>query len=113
MSIALNGGMNYILLKYSESLMVVLFSPKMCPPFCDPMDCSMQASISSTISQCLLKIISIESVMLSDHLILSTISYSPFSFCLQFFPASVSFPISQLFASGGLSIGALAPSNEY
>ena len=37
-----------------------------------------------------------------------TISSSviPFSFCLQSFPASWSFPMSQLFASGGQSIGA-------
>ena len=33
---------------------------------------------------------------------------SPFSFCLQSFPASGSFPMSQLFPSGGQSIGALA-----
>ena len=39
-----------------------------------------------------------------------TISSSviPFSSCLQFFPASGSFPMSQLFKSGGQSIGALA-----
>ena len=39
-----------------------------------------------------------------------TISSSviPFSSCLQSFPASGSFPISQLFASGGQSIGASA-----
>ena len=39
-----------------------------------------------------------------------TISSSvvPFSSCLQSFPASGSFPVSQLFASGGPSIGALA-----
>ena len=39
-----------------------------------------------------------------------TISSSviPFSSCLQSFPASGSFPVSQLFASGGLSIGASA-----
>ena len=30
----------------------------------------------------------------------------PFSFCLQSFPASESFPLSQLLASGGQSIGA-------
>ena len=38
------------------------------------------------------------------------ISFSvfPFSFCLQSFPASGSFPMSQLFASSGLSIGASA-----
>ena len=39
-----------------------------------------------------------------------TISSSvvPFSFCLQSFPASGSFPVSQFFTSGGQSIGALA-----
>ena len=39
-----------------------------------------------------------------------TISSSgdPFSFCLQSFLASVSFPMSQLFAAGGQSIGASA-----
>ena len=39
-----------------------------------------------------------------------TISSSviPFSSCLQSFPASGSFPMSQFFASGGQSIGALA-----
>jgi len=40
-----------------------------------------------------------------------------FSFCLQSFPASGSFPIRRLFASGGQSPGASAsasvPSNEY
>ena len=36
-----------------------------------------------------------------------TISFSvvPFSFCLQSFPASGSFPVSQFFTSGGQSIG--------
>ena len=33
---------------------------------------------------------------------------SPFSSCPQFFPASAFFPVSQLFASGGQSIGASA-----
>ena len=39
-----------------------------------------------------------------------TISSSviPFSSCLQYFPASGSFPMSQLFTSGGLSFGASA-----
>ena len=35
-------------------------------------------------------------------------SVIPFSSCLQSFPASGSFPVSQLFASGGQSIGASA-----
>ena len=49
----------------------------------------------------------------------STMSSSvvPFSPCLQSFPASGSFQMSQLFGSGGQSIGASAsassPSNEY
>ena len=63
-----------------------------------------RAPLSSTISRSLLKFKSIESVMLSNHLILS----SPFSFCLQSFPASGSFPMSQFFTSVDLSIEALA-----
>ena len=35
-------------------------------------------------------------------------SATPFSFCLPSFPASGSFPVSQLFTSGGQSTGALA-----
>ena len=35
-------------------------------------------------------------------------SAAPFSFCLQSFPASVSFPMSRLFTSGGQIIGASA-----
>ena len=46
-----------------------------------------------------------------------TSSAIPFSSCLQSFPASGSFPTSQLFASGGQSIrasvSASGPSNEY
>ena len=41
------------------------------------------------------------------HPIISS-SVVPFSSCLQFFPASGSFPVSLLFASGGQSIGASA-----
>ena len=43
-----------------------------------------------------------------------TISFSviPFSSCLQSFPTSGSFPISQLFTSGGFSFS-ISPSNEY
>ena len=44
-------------------------------------------------------------------------SIVPFSSCLQFFPASGSFPMSWLFPSGGQNIGAsasaISPSNEY
>ena len=41
---------------------------KLCPTFHDPIDC--QAPLSSTISLSLLKLMSIESVMPSNHLIL-------------------------------------------
>ena len=41
------------------------------------------------------------------HLTISS-SVIPFSSCLQSFPASGSFPMSQFFASGGQSIGAWA-----
>ena len=62
-----------------------------CPTVCDPMDCSTPGSLSFIISQSLLKLMSVESVMPSNHLIL----YHPtFSSCLQSFPASGSFPMS-------------------
>ena len=56
--------------------------------------------LSSTISQSLLKFMSIESVMPSNHPILC----SSFSFCLQSFPASGFISTSRLFASGGQSL---------
>ena len=63
-----------------------------------------QACLSITNSWSLLKLMSIESMMPSNHLILCF----PFSSCLQSFPASGSFPMSQLFAWGGQSIGVSA-----
>ena len=63
-----------------------------------------QTSLSFTISQSLLKLMSIELVMPSNHLI----SVIPLSSCLQSFPASGSFPVSWFFESGGQSIGASA-----
>ena len=59
-------------------------------------------SLSITLSWSLLKFMSIESVLLSHHLISATL----FSFCPQSFPASGSFPGSQFFTSGRQSIGA-------
>ena len=41
-----------------------------CPTLCGPMDCTCQASLSFTISWSLLKLISFESVMPSNHLVL-------------------------------------------
>ena len=69
------------------------------PTLCDPMDCSMPGFPVLTISWSLLKLMSVESVMPSNHLV-------PFSSCIQSFPASGSFLMSQLFPSGGQSYGA-------
>ena len=76
---------------------------KSCLTLCDPMDCSTASCPSLSLRVC------------SDSYLLSlwchpTISSSviPFSFCPQSFPASRSFPVSQLFASGGQRIGASA-----
>ena len=57
-----------------------------------------------TNSQSLLKLMSIESVMPSNHLILCC----PLLLLPSIFPASGSFPISQFFTSGGQSIPASA-----
>ena len=71
--------------------------------FATPWTVACQASLSFTISQSLLKYTSIESVMLSNHLIICCFLSS----CLQSFPASGSFQMSH-FASGGQSIGVSA-----
>ena len=92
-----------------------------CPPLCNPMDNSplgssvhgiLQARILewvaisfSIISWSFLEFMSIESVILQNHIILC---HAPFSFYLQSFPASGFFPMSLLFTSGGQSIRASA-----
>ena len=75
-----------------------------CPTLCDPMNRSSQASLSNTNSQSLPKLMSVESVMPSSHLILCC----PLLLLPQSLPASKSFPMSQLFAWGGQSIGVSA-----
>ena len=52
----------------------------------------------------LLRLMSVESVLPSNHLILCC----PFSSCPQSFPASGSFPVSRFFTSSGQRIGASA-----
>ena len=69
-----------------------------------PRTAACQASLSFPISKSLLKFMSTESVMLSKYLILSAL----FAFCLQSFPASGSFQMSQFFASDVQSIGVSA-----
>ena len=68
-----------------------------------PLTAAHQASLSIISSWSLLKLMSIESVMPSNHLIFC----HPLLLLPQCFPASGSFPMSQ-FPSGGQSIGVLA-----
>ena len=68
-----------------------------------PWTVARQAPLFSIVSQSLCKFIFFESVMLSNYLILC---HPPFSFWLQSFPASGSFPINQFFVSSGQIIGA-------
>ena len=67
---------------------------------CDPMDCNMPGSPEACSSSCPLS----QSVMASNI----SSSVALLSSCLQSFPASGSFLMSQLFPSGGQSIGTSA-----
>ena len=72
--------------------------------FATPWTSAHQAFLPITNSWSLLKLMSIELVMPSNHLIL----WAPFSSYLQSFPGSESFQMSQFFASTGQSIGVSA-----
>ena len=75
---------------------------KLCPTLCNPMGCSMPGFPVLHYLP--------EFAQIHVHWCYPTLSSSaaPFSFCLQFFPASGSFPMSQLFVSGGQSIAVSA-----
>ena len=85
-------------------LQSVQFSHSVMSNSATPWTAACQASLSITNSWRLLKLMSIESVIPSKNLILVI----PFSFCLQSFPASGSFPMSQFYASDGQRFGASA-----
>ena len=72
--------------------------------FSTPRTAAHQAFLSITNSRSSLKLMSIELVMPSNH----SSSVVPFSSRPQSFPASGSFPTSQLFASAGQNIGVSA-----
>ena len=72
--------------------------------FPTPWTAACQASLPFTNSRSLLKLMSIESVMPSNHLILC----HPLLLLPSVFPASGSFPMSQLFSTHGQSIGTSA-----
>ena len=72
--------------------------------FATPWTTARQAFLSITNAQSLLKLMVIKSVMPSNH----SFSVVPFFSCIPTFPASGSFPMNWLFASGGQSIGVAA-----
>ena len=76
---------------------------QLCPTLCDPMDYS-TPGLPITNSQRLLKLMSIESVMPFNHLILCR----PLLLLPSIFPSSRVFSNGQLFTSGGQSIGVSA-----
>ena len=86
-----------------EPLNTVQFSSvaQSCLTLCNTITTAWQASLSITSSQSLPKLMSIELVMPSNHLILCC----PLLLLPSIFPASESFQMSQLFASGGQNIG--------
>jgi len=92
--------MRYILISSVQSLSRVWF-------FVTPWTAAHLASLSITNSQSLLKFMSIESVILSNNLILCCLLLLH----LQSFPVSGSFPMNQFFTSGGQSSGVSASSS--
>ena len=90
-----------------EGLNSVQFSSvaQSCPTLCDPMDCSMPGF---PVHQQLLELTQTHVHRIGDAIPPSHPLSSPFSFCLQSFPASGSLPVSQFFTSGGQSFGVLA-----
>ena len=94
-----------ILFCSKEEYMVVLqFSSvtQLCLTLCDPMDCTTPGLPAY---HQLPELTQTHVHWLGDAISSSVI---PFSSCLQSFPASGSFPLSQFFESGGQSIGASA-----
>ena len=85
---------------------------KLCPTLCDPMECSPQAPLSFTISQSLLKLMSAESVMPSNHLIFYHLLLQPSIFpSTRVFSSAMALPIRwPKYWSFSFSI---SPSNEY
>ena len=74
---------------------------QLCPTLCNPMDCS---TSSFPVHHQLPELAQTHVHQVSDA-IQPSHPVIPLSFCTQFFPASGSFLISQLFTSGGQSIG--------
>ena len=89
--------------KQTNKFAVVFQSLSHVWPFATTWTAARQTSMSYTTSQSLLKLLSIESVMPSSHLILC-----PPLFLFQSFPVSGSFLMCRLFTPDGQNIGASA-----
>ena len=87
-----------------RQVIVIVQSPSRVWLSVTPWTAAQQVSLSFTISLSLLKLMSIELVMLFNQIILC----QPFSFCLQPFPASRYFLRNQLITSDGQNIGVSA-----
>ena len=91
-----------VLMMATGMLSSVQFSHSVMSDFVTPWTAGYQASLSITNSQSLLRLMSIESVMPYNHLILCH------PLLPSFFPSIRAFPMSQFFTSGGQSTGASA-----
>ena len=78
---------------------------QMCPTLCNPMDCS---TPGFPVLHHLLELAQAHVHRVGDAIQPLSSSVVPFSSCLQSFPTSGSFPMSQFFTSGGQSTGILA-----
>ena len=83
----------------------VIVVSKSCPTLHDPMDCS---TLGFPVHHHLLEFSQVHVYWISDTIQPISSSVALFSFCLQSFPVSGSFPVSKLFTSGGQNIGASA-----
>ena len=91
-----------------NKLVVISSVTQLCLTLCDSMDCSMPGFLSITNSQSLLKLMSIESVMPSNHLIL-VITFS----CPQSLLAAESFLVLIRWPKYWSFSFSISPSNEY
>ena len=102
--------MSYVQFFLKKTSVLLLLSHSVMSDSATPQTAAHLASLSFTISQSVLKLRSIESVMPSNHLLLCHHLLS----CSQSFPASGSFPVSQLFTSRWPKYwNCTSPSNEY
>ena len=104
MHIVLNRKARYNIPGHISPLYIVVQSLSQVQLFATPWTAACQASLSITNYRSLLKLMSIESVMPSNHLILC----HPLLLLPSIFPESGSFPMSWLFVSGGQSTRASA-----